>query len=90
VSKLLRAALIVIGIVFLISGLLGVFGMLIVTSILTNITSMPGPAVPGLELLRGVLGLALALGWTIALLQLIAGVLSIAAGAAFKLSGKAG
>jgi len=37
-----------------------------------------------------VLGLALALGWTIALLQLIAGVLSIAAGAAFKLSGKAG
>lgn len=89
-SKLLRAALIVVGLVFLMSGLLGIFAMIVVTNTLMTITSMPMPSTvkPGIEVLQDVLGPALAFGWIIVLLHLVAGVLSIAAGATFKPSGK--
>jgi len=89
-SKLLRAALIAIGLLFLITGLLGIFGMIFVTSALATVASMPESMVPGLENFRAMLGPILAFGWVMVVLQFIAGVLSIAAGAALKLPAKAG
>ena len=90
-SKLLRAALIAIGLVFLITGLLGIFGMIFVTSALATVASMPMPGsmAPGLGDLWAMLGPILAFGWVMVVLQFIAGVLSIAAGAALKLPAKA-
>ncbi len=88
-SKLLRAALIAIGLVFLITGLLGIFGMIFVTSALEAVASMTRSMAPGLGGLWATLGPILAFGWVMVVLQFIAGVLSIAAGAALKLPAKA-
>ena len=84
-SGLLRAALVVIGLVFLISGALGMFAMSFVTSMLGTLMSTPIRGVPGLGNLQALLGPFIVFGWVFALLQFIAGVLSIAAGAALKL-----